>query len=356
MQLNIADIAPRTLRTSSKVLNNGSLVSLLSKMTILETLCIAFSPDGLRIFQTRLNAIMRNIAINCPVLCGYSGRLISLKITRIEKIDKAVLREISAVLPNLRNLWISTTDAITLPSSLCCTCCYLDALGSVVHSPVPDVWLTSRQLTVSLFRSSSRFRVYLPLMCLQDDLASGLEPLKKLKTLFIGLFLSHSALLDAHCFHLPSWSMDLSTWKGISTCARCERVGKKDTMDREIRASLLLAERLQSLEIVGWSTVFPHGGEEPISEKTYVACCSSYGPAASLESEASFRDVEVITDGACSLSDPFPPSVAGFKGEMEFGAGDYSDDGAPIKMQAIFRVARNVEVDEMCVTSVRRIV
>jgi len=127
-------------------------------------------------------------------------------------------------------------------------------------------------------------------------------------------------------------------------------------MNREVRASLMMAARLKSLEVVGWSTVFPHAAGEPMSTKTYIGHSSLYGPAVSHEGGEDICVFDTTDDGACLLLDPFPPSVAGLDSGMELEAGNDADDDASLEMQATFRVARNVEVEGMRVVGIQRIV
>ena len=75
-----------------------------------------------------------------------------------------------------------------------------------------------------------------------------------MKSLYLGIFLSRSSLLDKHTVH-GSNDQFPSTVKSIANCVRCEKYAG-ETRRHELAISLYIASRVQSLEAISWISAY----------------------------------------------------------------------------------------------------
>lgn len=77
----------------------------------------------------------------------------NLHLTSLPWITTALLKKISASFPDLKELLLSVTERLYLG---CCWICLEDTAGTIVHSPVPDEYLTVEDLAVRIYSPPTR--------------------------------------------------------------------------------------------------------------------------------------------------------------------------------------------------------
>ncbi|KIM88111.1 hypothetical protein PILCRDRAFT_814013 [Piloderma croceum F 1598] len=70
----------------------------------------------------------------------------SLTLTSLSRIDVPLLKIISTRFRHLIKLSLSCTELLDLN---CCWACLADSASSIMHSPIPDMFPTSKDLAVS---------------------------------------------------------------------------------------------------------------------------------------------------------------------------------------------------------------
>ena len=125
----------RNIRIKSTTLASTS--EYLGSFVNLRSLSIDFSPDGLATQHACAKRIMDRLFPFC---------LESLTLTSLSRIDVPLLKIISTRFPHLINLSLSCTELLNLN---CCWGCLADSASSIMHSPIPDMFATSKDLAVS---------------------------------------------------------------------------------------------------------------------------------------------------------------------------------------------------------------
>ena len=91
--------------------------------------------------------------------------------------------------------------------------------------------------------------------CLQCTLGEVLQPLQKLRDLFLGVYISDEDIFYAH---IDQCDIDLcDNPYGPDGCADCERLYGEEVRALELIASTVITKYLPSLERISWSTFFP---------------------------------------------------------------------------------------------------
>ncbi|KAI0630577.1 hypothetical protein C8Q77DRAFT_1219510 [Trametes polyzona] len=204
----------------------------LSRFTALKTLALNFSADGLSTLGNRASLLFGNL----------NADLAQLKLTHLPRIDRTLLSLVAARFTSLKTLELSCTERL---DTQCCWLCLEESSTCVVHSPIPDSFVTVEHLVKTF--------------------CNALKPCKKLKSLYLGVFLSDASVLVRHldrcatvliasprtpnCYSTPPFGPDL--------CPLCCAENDADVQDRESLAKTLFRQALPSLEDVDFSSWFP---------------------------------------------------------------------------------------------------
>lgn len=111
-------------------------IKLLDPFQNLRSLSINFKHEGLATQHTYAKLLLS---------LNSTNRLEMLNLTSLCRIDVPLIKIVAASFPLLRVLHLSCTERL-IPS--CCWVCFEEAASSLVHSPVPDMFATSRDLAV----------------------------------------------------------------------------------------------------------------------------------------------------------------------------------------------------------------
>ncbi|KAF9025357.1 hypothetical protein BDZ89DRAFT_1135516 [Hymenopellis radicata] len=225
----------------------------LAMFTNLHDLTLNFSSEGLstqhlcakRIFQNLLDS-PGNIAL----------KLTSLTLTALPRIDASLLRVISLSFPRITNLYLSCTERLDFSH---CWYCLEQSMDLVVHCPIPQRYLDAQDMAV---RRYMRFHFMLFNSSEQTSFAEALRPIKTLANLHLGVYVSSDDLLYAHMAHAPRYQVDAQRASPPSPeCDICTDK-EKEVRHHELAASLIMAQKLKSLQTIGWSSFFSYGGKE----------------------------------------------------------------------------------------------
>ncbi|KAH9940864.1 uncharacterized protein BXZ73DRAFT_42334, partial [Epithele typhae] len=198
----------------------------------LRYLDLDFSSEGLSTQSARARVILENI----------TAALVVLKIRRLSRIDVILLTLIAGLFPSLSTLELSCTERLDLA---CCWICYEESSSCVIHSPVPELYPSANHLAKAFGRA--------------------LQPLQRLKSVFLGVYLSDADMLYRHldrCAAFPatpspsSGHFFLAPPFGPDRCDTCKGEHHAVVRERERLASRTIAEQLPSLETIGWSSYF----------------------------------------------------------------------------------------------------
>ena len=126
---------PRSLLASSNFF--GQSLDILRYFTSLQELDLDFSCDGLSTQASRVLHIFNNI----------SADLSMLKLTYLPRIDASLLALIAFRFPSLTTLELSCTERL---DKTCCWLCFEESGSCTVHSPIPDVYPSVKNLAVSI--------------------------------------------------------------------------------------------------------------------------------------------------------------------------------------------------------------
>ncbi|KDR67617.1 hypothetical protein GALMADRAFT_231803 [Galerina marginata CBS 339.88] len=199
----------------------------LNFLTHLKDFCIDFSHSSVVLQRSSLDHLFK--ALTAQLI---TKNLTSLMLTSVPRIDIHLLGLVAKSFPGLTNIHLSSIEALDMT---CCPNCYEDSLTRIFHSPIPDI--------------------YQDITSLATAFGSALGPLKNLTHLYMGIFLSQTDLLDLHINHGTNDDIRPVTFETVYNCARCERF-RTSTKQGELLASLILAQHLESLKYIGWSSCF----------------------------------------------------------------------------------------------------
>ncbi|KAL1940773.1 hypothetical protein VTO73DRAFT_7814 [Trametes versicolor] len=206
--------------------------SCLLQFTLLTTLELDFAGDGLATQNNRATLFFKNIAAD----------LTRMKLTHLPRIDTALLSLIASRFASLKVLELSCTERL---DEQCCWLCFEESSTCTTHSPIPDLFVDVEHLA--------------------ENFCKALAPLKRLDTLFLGIFLSDVGVLIRHlercaiaviesprtpnCYPTPPF--------GPNSCATCCGQHATAVQERERLAKTLFLATLPSLVDVGFSSWFP---------------------------------------------------------------------------------------------------
>ncbi|KAI6124876.1 hypothetical protein EDD16DRAFT_1825970 [Pisolithus croceorrhizus] len=239
--------------------------------------------DGSRVQGNILNRILSK-----PTFSVLASRLTSLKMTSLWRIDVDLLGAVAKTFPALTDLHLSCSENL---DTSCCWLCYEESSIAVIHSPIPDHYANVKTLT--------------------NAFAEALLPLIRLVHLHLGIFLSDEDMVDAHVDHYDSpqeyeralfaYTAEKKAEKPVTTLSQSERsngeseeniscktdegeddlehrydgellpfphgpdecplcailVSASKVRTRELEASLAMARKLRSIEMISWSSFFP---------------------------------------------------------------------------------------------------
>ena len=261
---------------------------MLKSLTRLRAVSLNLANEGL---ATQDSVLRMSFQLTPPAALNM---ITSLTLTRLSRIDTALLSLITLHFPILVYLHISCTEGL---DSSCCWTCLCDSATCIVHSPIPDMFVDVRGLAVS---SCVGIAVFSGVLKHSDQTAYGraLKPLTKLKHLHLGVYLTSEAYFNAHLVHGPDvvafpWaahhdvlceldSADLEACLGTTAppplhlqpvgtlenpphlpanCILCLLMAGYASQ-LELAASVLLAQELSALTTIGWSSFFNSGRDE----------------------------------------------------------------------------------------------
>ncbi|KAI0358019.1 hypothetical protein OH77DRAFT_1474762 [Trametes cingulata] len=202
----------------------------LSHFTSLRSLELDFSGDGLSTQNSRAGLLFKNM----------TAALIRLKLTHLPRIDSTLLSLVASRFSSLETLELSCTERLDIQ---CCWLCFEESSTCVVHSPIPDAYVTAETLARSFCRA--------------------LTPLSALKSLHLGIFLSDADVLIRHldrCAAVAIASLRTGYYPappfGPSKCAVCRAKHETAVLERERTTAALFKSLLPSLLVVGFSSWF----------------------------------------------------------------------------------------------------
>ena len=118
-----------------------------------------------------------------------------LTLNDLADIDICILRLIAHNFPDLVHLELTCSERL---DDSCCWSCFEESSSCVWHSPIPDRYLSVESFVVSAYIHVFGVQSYL---AFQKNIRNVLQPLKKLKHLHLGLFLSSEDILYDHLVH-----------------------------------------------------------------------------------------------------------------------------------------------------------
>ncbi|KAF9460534.1 hypothetical protein BDZ94DRAFT_1283902 [Collybia nuda] len=208
----------RSLCASSKILSYNP--TRLNYLNNLHTLSIDFAQEGLSTQHPCIKSLLENLE-----LASISLKLTSLTLSNLPRIDVVLLKLIARSFPRLMDLYLSCTERLEFS---CCWSCFEDSLGCTIHSPIPDD--------------------YFEVSDLASAFACALKPLTCLTHLHLGIFLSDDQLLYAHIAHSLGDEENMGL---VDNSGQLE-----DVRTRELKASIVIAQKLKAIKSIGWSSFF----------------------------------------------------------------------------------------------------
>ncbi|KAI0642113.1 hypothetical protein C8Q79DRAFT_1003489 [Trametes meyenii] len=204
----------------------------LSQFMALGTLELDFSGDGLSTQGNRVTLLFKNMTAD----------LTWMKLTNLPRIDCALLILVASRFPTLRTLELSCTERL---DERCCWLCFEESSTCCVHSPIPDTYPTAESLATNF--------------------CNALVPLKRLESLYLGIFLSPADVLVNHVqrctasiFASPGGELlYLLPPFGPNMCTLCYSQHAEVTREKERSVEALFKASLPSLLSVGFSSWFP---------------------------------------------------------------------------------------------------
>ncbi|PSR82603.1 hypothetical protein PHLCEN_2v6036 [Hermanssonia centrifuga] len=192
----------------------------------LKTVQVNFSSEGRNTQLTSTKLIL-------PCIPSY---LTHLQLGYLPLIDATLLQRISSNLPALE--FLELTCSVRLEPD-CCWDCYEEAGSHTIHSPIPDYYCSAQDLACAF--------------------GEALQPLNKLKDLFLGIYLSEVNIFYYHIDHGFRRMRLLRTDPyGPEQCRQCHELYGEEVRQQEVAASASLARFLPSLKILGWNSFFAH--------------------------------------------------------------------------------------------------
>lgn len=112
----------------------------------LTSISINFSRDGLSTIATRMKLVFKHL----DLLTTPDSRrnVVTLKLVDLPRIDVKTMELVARSFPNLRELHMECADQL---DEGCCLSCYEESASRVMHSPVPDVFLSVERLAVDIW-------------------------------------------------------------------------------------------------------------------------------------------------------------------------------------------------------------
>ncbi|KAF8912371.1 hypothetical protein CPB85DRAFT_1252662 [Mucidula mucida] len=205
----------------------------LAMFTNLQDLTLNFSSEGLSTQHLCAKRIFQNL-IDSSAL-----KLTCLTLTALPRIDASLLRVISLSFPGIVNLYLSCTERLDFSH---CWYCLEQSMDLAVHCPIPQRYLDAQDMATSF--------------------AEALRPIKNLANLHLGVYVSSDDLIYTHMAHAPQYQDDTQRASPPSPeCDICTDM-EKEVRHNELAASLIMAQKLKSLQTMGWSSFFSFGGRE----------------------------------------------------------------------------------------------
>ena len=107
--------------------------------------------------------------------------------------------------------------------------------------------------------------------CLQCTLGEALQPLQKLRDLFLGVYLSDEDIFYEHIMHAQAY-YDTRDPYGPADCGLCHKTFSSSIQEIELAGSAALAQYLPQLKSVTWSSFFSARILEVVPSKSGRPC------------------------------------------------------------------------------------
>jgi len=181
---------------------------------------------------------------------GLPNTITELTMDDLADIEMTTLKLIALKFENLTSLEITCNDRL---DDSCCWSCFEESSSCIRHSPIPDTFPSAEDLTHAV--------------------KAALRPLKNLKNLHIGLFLSSEELLYEHFAHAQAPDNDEEGEEhpyGPELCLVCLTLYADKIRLEELNACLTLAQTFKELETVSWGSFFGRQTREVSNRMTSI--------------------------------------------------------------------------------------
>ncbi|KAH8111049.1 hypothetical protein DFH11DRAFT_1799086 [Phellopilus nigrolimitatus] len=191
-----------------------------------------------------------------PLLDALPATVAELSLTDLPDISVRVLCAVAQKFRALRSLELSCTERL---DTACCWSCFEESASCVWHSPIPDVFGSVQEMTMTL--------------------KDVLHPLVKLEHLHLGFFLSQEDLFYEHVAHALSEDADEGAGKpfGPEWCIPCFEQHARGVRLAELQAGLVLAQTLRALRTLSWGSFFGRQHQEMKTRRTNIWVCRKDG-------------------------------------------------------------------------------
>ncbi|KLO19095.1 hypothetical protein SCHPADRAFT_865708 [Schizopora paradoxa] len=196
----------------------------------------------------RYSVIMQHQTIHA-IIKSLPTTLAALVFEDLADIELGALAAIGARFPSLTRLELSCVERL---DDSCCWSCFEESSSAVWHSPIPDIFSNTSNLTACI--------------------CAALKPLTELQHLFLGFFLSPEYLLQEHFSHAPEFDEEGGVVLpfGPEWCTCCFENFATQVRADELQVSLSLAQHFKSLTSVGWGSFFSSKSSEIQERKTKI--------------------------------------------------------------------------------------
>ncbi|KAH9840059.1 uncharacterized protein C8Q71DRAFT_795251 [Rhodofomes roseus] len=198
--------------------------TLLLKLLNLQVVELDFLPDGLATQAQRVKLLLSLLP----------ATLTELRLLNVPRIDTHILGLVAAQCPALETLDVTCIGRF---DEGCCWLCFEESSTCIIHSPIPDVYPSIKELSVAF--------------------GTALKPLQRLQHVFLGILLSSSDIFDAHFQHrFGPYIMYSDGPIGPDGCGLCVQNHALLVRQDELIAGAMIASILPSLQTISWSTWF----------------------------------------------------------------------------------------------------